>query len=77
MQKSETGRGSSSSGSATDQEVLGSNPTESWAFFSVSRLFLFLFLFSFLSFNRWRVLSQVPHGGATLLFFNFPRKNNS
>ena len=34
-------------------------------------LVLFL-LFSFLSLNQWCVLKQVPHGGATLLMFNFP-----
>ena len=38
----------------------------SWAFFS---------LFSFLSFNQWFVLNQVPRGGATLLVFNIARKN--
>ena len=39
-----------------------------------SRWELGFFLFSFLSFNQWCVLNQVPHGGATLLVFNFPRK---
>ena len=51
----------------TDREVRGSNPAAagSWAFFS---------LFSFLSFILWRVLNQVPRGGATLLVLNFLRK---
>ena len=32
-------------------------------------------IFSFLSLNQWCVLNQVPCGGATLLIFNFPIKN--
>ena len=54
---------------ASDPEVLGLIPaaTGNWAF-SLSSLF------SFLNFNQWYVLNQVPCGGATLLVFNFPRK---
>ena len=52
----------------SDREVPGSKPaaaTGSWAFLS---------LFSFLSFDQWCALNQVPRGGATLLVFNFPRE---
>ena len=46
----------------TDREVPGLIPTGSWAFSLVS----------FSSVNEWRVLNQVPRGGATLLLF--PKK---
>ena len=46
----------------TDPEVPGLNPAGRWAFL----------LFSFLSFSQWCTQNQVPHGGATLLAFNFP-----
>ena len=47
----------------TDREVLSLIPAGSWAFF---------FSFLAISLNQWWVLNQVPHGGATLLIFNFP-----
>ena len=55
----------------TDRKVASSIPAAagSWAFTLV-----YLYLFSILSFYQWCVLNQVPHGGATLLVFNFPRK---
>ena len=52
----------------TDQEVLGSIPTGSWAFFS-SLLFP-------ISLNQWFILNQVPHGGATLLIFKISQVKN-
>ena len=41
-------------------------------FRSISHNPPFYSLFSFLSFNQWCILNQVPRGGATLLVFNFP-----
>ena len=31
----------------------------------------------FLSLNQWCVLNQIPHEGATLLFYNYPRKEKN
>ena len=73
IQLESKGRGGSSSGSASDYGSRGPG-FDSRCHWELGFFLSLLFLFSFLSFNQWCILDQVPRGGATLLIFNFPRK---